>query len=183
MARVRFPRLAYNPISLAGAVVAAGTALLIVTLLWIHAVQQDWNPYLGVVVYMILPPVLIFGLVLIPIGMARQRRIFEKTGKAPALQWPRIDLNVRTHRNAFFVFLFGSIAFGLIGIVGGYQAFHYTESVTFCGTTCHFIMTPEHTAYQNSPHARVACTQCHVGPGPAGTRSPSFRGSTRSTRR
>ena len=26
-------------------------------------------------------------------------------------------------------------------------------------------MEPEHTAYQNSPHARVTCTGCHVGPG------------------
>jgi hypothetical protein len=26
-------------------------------------------------------------------------------------------------------------------------------------------MKPEYTAYQHSPHARVACTQCHVGPG------------------
>jgi hypothetical protein len=26
-------------------------------------------------------------------------------------------------------------------------------------------MKPEYTAYQNSPHARVACVQCHIGPG------------------
>jgi NapC/NirT cytochrome c family, N-terminal region len=165
MVRIRFPRLAYNPISIVGAILAVGTTVLIASLLYIHAVQKEWNPYLGVVVYMVLPPVLIFGLVLIPIGMLRQRRIFEKTGAAPAPQWPRIDLNLRTHRNAFFVFLFGSIVFGLIGIVGGYQAYNYTESVTFCGETCHTIMTPEHTAYQNSPHARVACVECHVGPG------------------
>ena len=165
MARIRFPRLAYNPISIGGAVIAAGTAVLIASLLYIQAVQRDSNPYLGVVVYMALPPVLILGLVLIPIGMIRQRRIFERTGQAPVPQWPHIDLNLRTHRNAFFVFLFGSVAFGLISIVGGYQAYHYTESVTFCGKTCHVIMTPEHTAYQNSPHARVACVACHVGPG------------------
>ena len=165
MARIRFPRLAYNPISILGAVISAGTAVLIAALLYVHAVQADWNPYLGIVVYMILPPVLILGLVLIPVGMIRQRRIFKKTGRAPVPQWPYIDLNLRTHRNAFFVFLFGSVGFGLIGIVGGYQAYHYTESVTFCGKTCHTVMTPEHTAYQNSPHARVACTECHVGPG------------------
>jgi len=63
------------------------------------------------------------------------------------------------------VFVFGTIAFALIGAIGGYQAYHYTESVTFCGETCHVIMKPEHTAYQNSPHARVACTECHVGSG------------------
>jgi formate-dependent nitrite reductase cytochrome c552 subunit len=26
-------------------------------------------------------------------------------------------------------------------------------------------MAPEFTAYQNGPHARVACVQCHIGPG------------------
>ncbi len=65
----------------------------------------------------------------------------------------------------FSCLLFGTIAFALIGAIGGYQAYHYTESVTFCGKTCHVIMKPEHTAYQNSPHARVACTECHVGSG------------------
>jgi hypothetical protein len=37
--------------------------------------------------------------------------------------------------------------------------------VQFCGQTCHQVMTPEYTAYQRSPHARVACVQCHIGPG------------------
>ena len=26
-------------------------------------------------------------------------------------------------------------------------------------------MAPEHTAYLDSPHSRVACTECHIGPG------------------
>jgi len=26
-------------------------------------------------------------------------------------------------------------------------------------------MDPEYTAYQNSPHSRVACVECHIGPG------------------
>jgi hypothetical protein len=39
------------------------------------------------------------------------------------------------------------------------------DSTEFCGTTCHSVMEPEHTAYQNSPHARVKCVSCHIGPG------------------
>ena len=69
------------------------------------------------------------------------------------------------HRNAFFVFVVGTTIFLFLSAIGSYQAFHYTESVEFCGTTCHNIMIPEHTAYQNSPHARVACVDCHVGTG------------------
>jgi hypothetical protein len=49
--------------------------------------------------------------------------------------------------------------------VTGYRAYHFTDSVRFCGLVCHQVMKPEYTAYQHSPHARVACVQCHVGPG------------------
>ncbi|WP_168720231.1 NapC/NirT family cytochrome c [Thermosulfurimonas marina] len=46
-----------------------------------------------------------------------------------------------------------------------YSAYHYTESVNFCGKLCHRVMTPEFTAYQHSPHAHVKCVHCHIGPG------------------
>jgi len=49
--------------------------------------------------------------------------------------------------------------------VGSYQAYHYTESNEFCGQTCHRVMHPEFTAYQNSSHARVKCVDCHIGSG------------------
>jgi nitrate/TMAO reductase-like tetraheme cytochrome c subunit len=39
------------------------------------------------------------------------------------------------------------------------------DSAKFCGATCHTVMQPEFTAYQNSPHQRVDCVQCHIGPG------------------
>ncbi len=45
-----------------------------------------------------------------------------------------------------------------------YSVLEWSNSTHFCGTTCH-VMTPEYTAYQDSPHARVPCTGCHVGPG------------------
>ena len=41
----------------------------------------------------------------------------------------------------------------------------YMDSVTFCGQTCHTVMQPEYTAYQNSPHSHVECVKCHIGPG------------------
>jgi hypothetical protein len=39
------------------------------------------------------------------------------------------------------------------------------ETTNFCGATCHVVMQPEYTAYQNSPYSRVACVDCHIGPG------------------
>jgi hypothetical protein len=46
-----------------------------------------------------------------------------------------------------------------------YSTIGYMESTTFCGLTCHSVMAPEYTAYQNSPHSRVDCVKCHIGPG------------------
>src|SRR5918911_3183043 len=62
------------------------------------------------------------------------------------------------------VFVFG-VVFLLISVLGSYRAYHYTDSDQFCGATCHTPMTPEYTAYKLSPHARVGCVGCHVGPG------------------
>jgi hypothetical protein len=47
-------------------------------------------------------------------------------------------------------------------LVGGAYGWDYTNSPAFCGTTCH-TMPPEYAAYQASPHARVACVECHIG--------------------
>jgi NapC/NirT cytochrome c family, N-terminal region len=54
------------------------------------------------------------------------------------------------------------ILFGLF--LGGVAAFDWTESTAFC-SSCH-VMKPEVTAYKGSPHARVDCGACHIGPGP-----------------
>jgi nitrate/TMAO reductase-like tetraheme cytochrome c subunit len=76
-------------------------------------------------------------------------------------------LNLRDSktRNAILIFSIISIFFVVSTIVGSYKAFHYTESVEFCGQLCHKVMDPEFTAYQNSPHAKVKCAECHVGEG------------------
>jgi nitrate/TMAO reductase-like tetraheme cytochrome c subunit len=41
----------------------------------------------------------------------------------------------------------------------------YMDSARFCGLTCHTVMAPEYTAYLDSPHSRIACASCHIGPG------------------
>jgi len=46
-----------------------------------------------------------------------------------------------------------------------YRGVQYMDTTNFCGATCHTVMAPEYTAYQNSPHANVDCVECHIGPG------------------
>jgi hypothetical protein len=165
MDKMKLPRLAYNWISTLGALLAVMTFIIIVIVFAVSMISDISSPYIGILLYMILPAFLIFGLFLIPIGMYRQWRHLQKYGELAPQKWPHIDLNNKKHRNATIIFVGGTILFILISSIGTYQAYHYSESVSFCGTTCHVIMEPEHTAYQNSPHARVACTSCHVGSG------------------
>ena len=63
------------------------------------------------------------------------------------------------------LFTTGTLLLMIFTAIGGYKAFDITESVSFCGKVCHTVMNPEYTTYLHSPHARVACVQCHVGPG------------------
>lgn len=56
-----------------------------------------------------------------------------------------------------------TLAIVALGVfVGGAYAWDYTNSPVFCGTSCH-TMPPEYTTYQISPHARISCTECHIG--------------------
>jgi nitrate/TMAO reductase-like tetraheme cytochrome c subunit len=50
----------------------------------------------------------------------------------------------------------------LVVLVAGAYGWEYTNSPEFCGTQCH-TMPPQYSAYLVSPHARVACVECHIG--------------------
>ncbi len=52
----------------------------------------------------------------------------------------------------------------VIVLIGAAYGWQYTNSPQFCGTSCH-TMPPEYTSYLASPHARVDCTECHIGRG------------------
>lgn len=162
---LKLPASFYNWTSIIGATISIISLFLIVFLFVISTVFNQGSSYLGVVIYIALPTLLVIGLALIPIGMLIKFRRDRRHGERQALRWPMIDFNDYRHRNAFMIFSVGSTIFLLLTAVGSYEAFHYTESVEFCGTLCHKVMKPEYVAYQNSPHARVACVDCHVGSG------------------
>lgn len=165
MASEKLPRLVYNPLSVIGGSLALVCGLVMLALLVVGALfEPASNPYFGIFIYVVLPLVLIMGLLLVPLGMWRERRR-RRRGGAGGPRWPAIDLNRPAHRNVLLIFAFGGVLFLVVGSAGTYGAYHYSESVEFCGTTCHAVMEPEYTTYQSSPHARVACAECHVGSG------------------
>ena len=91
-----------------------------------------------------------------------RRKRLESAGTAPYL---RLDFSDPSQRGAVAFFLAFVVVFVGLSVVGSYKAYTFTDSVSFCGQLCHSVMAPEFTAYQQSPHARVACVDCHVGAG------------------
>ncbi|NOZ35991.1 MAG: cytochrome C [Chlorobi bacterium] len=161
---MKLPNSFYNTTSFFGSLIAGFTFLLIVFLFVITTFFTQSGNYLGLITFILLPGIFIIGLLMIPLGMILKNKREKKTGIIEN-KWKVIDLNKTSTRNAMIVFVIGSFIILFASSIGSYKAFHYTESVKFCGQLCHKVMNPEYTAYLQSPHARVKCVECHVGEG------------------
>jgi nitrate/TMAO reductase-like tetraheme cytochrome c subunit len=143
--------------------VVVGSLFSFFLLLLLDALAHFANPYVGILTYLVAPAFLVMGLLLALLGaFLRHRRILKTSGPLPPL---RIDLTRPRDRRLLGFFLAGSVLFLLISALGSYQTYHFTESVQFCGQACHGVMKPEYITYLHSPHARVACAECHIGKG------------------
>jgi hypothetical protein len=152
-----------NWLGLLGIIVTMCSLLALLLLIAFDIFVGFSRPYLGVLIYVILPAIVFAGLLLFGAGVWYQRRLRRKPGYKPGL--PHIDLNNPRHRRNLILTVCIGLVFLLFSAYGSYRAYHVTESVAFCGLLCHQVMEPVHTTYLNSPHARVACTKCHIGPG------------------
>ena len=158
------PSLTRNYISMTGLALAAVSLANIIFLFLVDVVSTQSSPYVGIFAYMVMPAFLVGGLLMAVAGMwlERQRRR-RHIASLPA--FPVLDLNSATQRGTIAFFLSAVIIFVILTAVGSYRAYEFTDSVQFCGELCHTVMHPEFVAYQASPHARVACVDCHVGAG------------------
>ena len=157
--------LGQNPITLTGAVITTSTALTTIAF-WFYDIVLPGppHPYLGLLVFLILPGIFVLGLLLIPLGIWLRRRSLRVSGKLPGI-FPAVDLGLPVVRRTLEYVAAATVLNLLIIGTASYRGVEYMDSVSFCGTTCHRVMDPEYTAYQNSPHSRVACVECHIGPG------------------
>ena len=162
---MKLPPSSKNWLTIIGSFIAGINLALILLLFIFSTIFNKGNTNLGLFIYIILPGFLLLGLLMVPVGMIRERRRIRKLAVKEESRFPKMDLNDPRHRNAFIIFTITTIIVLFLSTLGSFQAFHITESVEFCGTLCHKVMEPEYTAYQNSPHANVACVECHVGSG------------------
>jgi hypothetical protein len=156
-----------TPIGLVGTAITTATAILFFTLFGVESLGYRGGPYLGIITFLVLPGFFVLGLALIPLGIALERRRARRAaarGEAPEA-FPVIDLNNDHTRRLALLFLALTVANVVILSLATYKGVEVMETVGFCGRTCHSVMDPEYTTYQKSPHSRVMCVSCHIGPG------------------
>jgi hypothetical protein len=158
-------RVPQNTTSLIGIVLTTFSALLFLIVFLADLFGMHTNPYIGIVFFLILPGVFLFGLALIPAGIWIERRQRRRGHVTSAARWPRLDLNDPVQRRGVAIFLAVTFVNVVIVSLAAYRGIEYMDSVPFCGQVCHTVMKPEFTAYQDGPHSRVACVQCHIGSG------------------
>src|SRR5579859_7663704 len=153
--------LGQNPVSFIGAVLTTSGAITLIAF-WFYdfLLPGPPHPYIGILLFLILPGVFVCGLLLIPIGIALQTWKRRKKGD----YGPFLPQGGELRKLAIFVGLTTMVNL-LMGSQFSYRAVTYMDTDSFCGKSCHTVMNPEYTAYSHSPHARVACAECHIGPG------------------
>jgi nitrate/TMAO reductase-like tetraheme cytochrome c subunit len=157
--------LAENRISIAGIALTTAAAFAMIAFWILEAVsRRPIHPYAGILVYMILPGVFVFGLLIIPVGMWKRRADLKRAGEFPA-EFPAPDL--RSPMFQHFALWAGGMTVlnAALLTLAMYLGIEYMDSNQFCGLTCHTVMAPEYNAFQNSPHSRVGCVGCHIGSG------------------
>src|SRR5829696_5632247 len=125
----RSPTLFRNYISFAGAVIVIAAVVSILLLFLIELSQTADNPYLGIITYVILPAFLVFGILVILVGMWLERRRRRRNPSSEIAPYPKVDLNDARQRRLAFVILTLSFVFICASAFGSYRAYEYTESV------------------------------------------------------
>ncbi len=152
-------------ISLIGGALTTISALVFITLFVLHLAGSASTPYEGILAFLIIPAVFMLGLVLIPLGVWRERRRRRKSGETDLPRAPVIDFNNAATRKLAAIVLPLTVVNLVVVATATYKGVEVMDSTEFCGGACHAVMSPEHTTYQRSPHSRVGCTECHIGDG------------------
>jgi nitrate/TMAO reductase-like tetraheme cytochrome c subunit len=161
-----------NWITLFGGTLAGVSGLLIAGFLILGALELADSPYIGIMAFLVLPFVFVFGLLIVPVGVLwevylahRRAARGEAAKEAQRGVFPVVDFNnVHTRHVAAVVVLLTVINLVIVS-TASYEGVVYMDSVPFCGETCHTVMQPEYSTYKQSPHFRVKCIECHIGPG------------------
>jgi len=158
-------QLGNNWLTLAGTALTTSSAFVLVWFWFMELTSpRQIHPYMGILIFIIFPVLFILGLVLVPVGILRLRHQRRVAGEE-ILPLQAVDFKQPGVRRILTVV--GVLTFINVSIMGtaGLKGVEYMDSNQFCGLTCHSVMSPEYTAFLDSPHSRVGCAQCHIGHG------------------
>jgi nitrate/TMAO reductase-like tetraheme cytochrome c subunit len=162
-------RISRNAVSLFGVWITSVSAVIFFSLFGMELVGFSGSPYLGIMAFLIVPAFFVAGLLLIPFGVWRAKRKARKAVDAgevpPSEDFPVLDFNSDKVRKTAMILSVLSVVNLIIIATATYKGVEVMGSTKFCGTACHTVMAPEFTTYQNSPHAKVKCVECHIGSG------------------
>ena len=154
-----------NFITLVGLFLTAIGIVLLLTVGLFALITDNTTPYAAIGGYFLVPFILLFGILLTPLGILfKSWRLHRKDPNQPlAFRFPRVNLADPVQRRAAMVVVLGT--FLLLPVVGfsGYKGYRYTESRAFCTEVCHSVMLPQNITHEHSAHAQVACVRCHIG--------------------
>ena len=162
-----FLGISRSRLSLIGGMIVTVTTPFLFGYMLADTVWHIKNPYFGAAVYLALGPLFLVGLAMIFIGVfffRGDRDVHLFTLQYLRKYFTEPEMFGRLRKNVFLIVLLTSVNFAVFSMFL-YRAYHYMESTQFCGQFCHTVMNPEHTAYENSPHSRVSCVECHIGAG------------------
>jgi len=157
--------LGTNALTLVGVILTTSAGVTLVVF-WAREIfgGAPVHPYAGIILFLVLPGLFVLGLVLMPAGIVWRWRRLRHRGELPAA-WPPVEISRPGLRNVLVLVLLATVANVAILGTGTYKGVEYMDSAQFCGMTCHKVMAPEYSAYVGSPHSRVSCVECHIGPG------------------
>ena len=153
-----------HPVSIVGALITTAAAVVFLTMAVAAAAGLFNNPYAGLVIFVALPAIFLFGLLLMPLGHWLTQRKLRRDPAAVA-EWPVLDFRIPSVRRTALVITALTAVNVTILLLAGYGSLRWMESPSFCGQTCHTPMRPQFSAWQQTTHSRVDCVQCHIGEG------------------
>ncbi len=118
------------------------------------------NPYIGLLLFIVIPAIFFVGLALIPVGVILAKRRIAATIET-------LPDRKSAFRRAGIFFAVMTVANVIIGSQFSYRAVEHMDTAQFCGQSCH-VMKPEFTAHMSPPHEGVTCASCHIAPGATG---------------
>jgi nitrate/TMAO reductase-like tetraheme cytochrome c subunit len=157
--------LSTNLLGSAGVVLTTTSFFLFIVAEVLRLIGVVTNAYLGLITYLALPALFVFGLTLIPLGWWLYRRRSGKSTKE--LLADRFDPELVAPKQAGSRVVRLIVLLSLVNVIflgaGSARMLQFMDTPEFCGTACHSVMGPEWAVYQASPHSRVKCVECHVG--------------------